>query len=235
MIISELNTIKDIKLGDVDISKVYSGEDKVFPEEDGYFYIFHESDNTVTTHKFSENLSTDIFKDLVNPNQFYFGFNGTTILDYSEIENKTGSEIYNLFGAFTRAKYSKSSKIIEKNKVYFVDEQSKDYDKLTIVNVDEQDSENLRIASCVKSSSAKSPKMIINDEEHSCGWATKIINRSTQDLFNLSGYFILSSTPTVERNKIYNVKVCFSTMDNIIIEYSQKTIMINDNNEITIN
>ena len=77
--------------------------------------------------------------------------------------------------------------------------------------------------------------MIINDEEHSCGWATKIINRSTQDLFNLSGYFILSSTPTVERNKIYNVKVCFSTMDNIIIEYSQKTIMINDNNEITIN
>ena len=53
MIISELNTIKDIKLGDVDISKVYSGEDKVFPEEDGYFYIFHESDNTVTTHKFS--------------------------------------------------------------------------------------------------------------------------------------------------------------------------------------
>lgn len=43
MIVSELKEIKSIKLGNVDIQKVYSGDDKVFEKGDEWFYVCHSS------------------------------------------------------------------------------------------------------------------------------------------------------------------------------------------------
>ena len=235
MIISELNKIKAVKFGDVDIKKVYSGKYKVFPEEDGYFYIFHESDNTVTAHNFSKNLSTDIFKDLVKSDQFYFGFNGTTILDYSEIENKTGSEIYNLFGNITRSNCAKKSKIIEKNKVYFVSEESKNYNQVTV--------RGGKLLSCTKNNLLRREGMYVNDEQQACMLAktytveapdSTVYNHTTEELFNVSGYFIVNNATQIERNKTYIVTPYIFTYDGVTIEYSQKSVVVDDNDNVIV-
>lgn len=235
MIISELNKVKAVKFGDVDIKKVYSGKYKVFPEEGGYFYIFHESDNTVTAHNFSKNLSTDIFKNLVNPNQFYFGFNAITILDYSEIENKTGSEIYNLFGDIARAKLAKKSQIIEKNKVYFVCEESKDYNQITV--------RGGKLLSCIKNNLLRSVGMYVNDEQQSCHTVKSFTvtapdgttyRHTTEELFNVSGYLFLNNATQIEKNKTYIVTPYIVTSDYATIEYSQRSVVVDDNDNVIV-
>lgn len=76
MIISELNTIKDIKLGDVDISKVYSGEDKVFEKENGYFYVYHSSTGLI--ERFPVTNSFNIVEK-VTPGHIYGGYSTYTL------------------------------------------------------------------------------------------------------------------------------------------------------------
>lgn len=90
MIISELNKIKAVKFGDADISKVYSGKYKVFPEEGGYFYVYHSSTGLI--ERFPVTSSFNIVEK-VTPGCTYNGY-----YSYTSYNN-----VYKLGGDYVKA------------------------------------------------------------------------------------------------------------------------------------
>lgn len=149
MIISELNKIKAVKFGDVDISKVYSGKDKVFPEEGGYFYVCHSSTGLI--EKFPVTNSVD-WPSLVTENHTYGGLysdwagkgdyakaiEAGTLDDSLFVDNKLQDVNYNSYDGsvadashrFAKAKAYKSIQIPIKDKIYYICEPLDGYFKI---------------------------------------------------------------------------------------------------------
>lgn len=92
MIVSELKEIKSIKLGNVDIQKVYSGDDKVFGKEETneWFYVYHSSTGLI--ERFPVTNSFNIVEK-VTPGHYYGGYAG-----YSLFNN-----LYSIAGDYTKA------------------------------------------------------------------------------------------------------------------------------------
>ena len=90
MIVSELKEIKSVKLGDVDIQKVYSGDDKVFEKEDGWFYVYHSSTGLI--ERFPVTNSFNIVEK-VTPGCTYAGYYSYT----------SYSNVYKIGGDYVKA------------------------------------------------------------------------------------------------------------------------------------
>lgn len=158
MIISELNKIKAVKLGDVDISKVYSGEDKVFPEG-GYFYVYHSSTGLI--ERFPVTSSIDwpalvtenhcyggLYFDWVGKGDYAKAIEAGTLDDSLFVDNKLQDTNYvaydgsaqNLKNRFAKANAYTSVQIPIKNNIYYICEPLKEYfDNGTHVSVANED------------------------------------------------------------------------------------------------
>ncbi|WP_296859998.1 hypothetical protein [uncultured Methanobrevibacter sp.] len=146
MIISELNKIKAVKFGDVDIKKVYSGKYKVFPEEGGYFYVCHSSTGLI--ERFPVVNSVD-WPTLVTENHTYGGLyshytgkgdyakaiEAGTLDDNLFVDNKLqdincstyDGSVFGLKNRFNKDNAYTSVQIPIKNKIYYICEPLKEY------------------------------------------------------------------------------------------------------------
>lgn len=92
MIVSELKEIKSVKLGDVDIQKVYSGDDKVFGKEEvnEWFYVYHSSTGLI--ERFPVTNSFNIVEK-VTSDHYYGGYSSYSLY----------SNLYSVAGDYTKA------------------------------------------------------------------------------------------------------------------------------------
>ena len=232
MIVSELKEVTSVKLGEIDVSKVMVGESQAYPDStEKHFYIFHESNNTVTEHVLSDNQTSDSFVDLVAQGNTYYGYN-KTVLDYSDVQGKTGIEILALYGTIASTSYQTVVSELEENKVYMVFEQNVVYiNSLAAVDAG---SSVYRFCGVFKDSFAKNGKMVVNGTEVSCGKLGTVGGKTPTEVFGFGERFICNTTTTINNNTTYTIVVKMTTKDNIVITGSTKTAVVDGNGNITI-
>ena len=151
MIISELNKIEAVKFGDADISKVYSGKYKVFPEEGGYFYVCHSSTGLIerfpitssidwTTLVTENHVYGGLYSDWAGKGDYAKAIEEGTLDDSLFVDNKLQDINYNSYDGsvadanhkFAKNKAYDSIQIPTKNKIYYICEPLDEYFKIHV-------------------------------------------------------------------------------------------------------
>ena len=145
MIVSELKEIKSIKLGDVDIQKVYSGDDKVFGKEDEWFYVCHSSTGIIERLKVgtidwpslvsSGTKYGGLYKDWAGKGDYAKLIENGQVDTLEFIDNKLqdvnyvayNGDVWNTKNRFQKANAYDSIQFPVKNNIYYISECREQY------------------------------------------------------------------------------------------------------------